>query len=648
MAAQTDSAAARQASRDVAEAAREKRWRGESFMRDLFLGTYRTDLFAERMVERPPRPEFQAFYERMEDFLEHVVDPAQIDASGEYPQAVIAGLKELGAFGMKIPREYGGLGLTHAEYVRVMQLVGSHDANVTALLSAHQAIGVPQPVKLFGTEEQKQRFLPRCAGGAISAFALTEPAVGSDPARLETTAERSPDGRHFILQGQKLWCTNGTLAELIVVMARDPETQRINAFVVETSWPGVVVEHRCRFMGLSALANAYIHFEQVRVPVENLIGEEGAGLKIALVTLNTGRLSLPAATSGVAKRCLEIVRKWSNARVQWGEPIGKHEAVALLNAEIASSAFAMEAVADAVAAFADDPSCDIRLEAAAAKEWNTVRAWHVADATLQVRGGRGYEKERSLAARGEPPVGVERMLRDLRVNLIFEGSSEIMHLFMAREALDKHLAVAGALVDPRANLAARLKALPRVLLFYAWWYPTRWFGFSMWPRFVRHGELGEHFRFAERATRKLARAIFHGMLIHRAGLERRQAFLFRAVDIAMELFALTATLYRAEAQAARAADRKPAYELADLMARQAERRIRALFRALFHNDDRRTYAVGRALLKGDYRWLERGAVPLGYDEIDLTPKNMAQLMREHAEGREEDTQPRPAHAPHHA
>src|SRR5690606_34313105 len=234
--------------------------------------------------------------------------------TGEYPPAMVDGLRQLGAFGLKIPREYGGLGFSHVEYVRAMELVGSHDANVTALLSAHQAIGAPQPILPFGTDEQKQRFLPRCARGAISAFALTEPAVGSDPARLQTRAALAPEGDRWILDGEKLWCTNGTLAELLVVMARDPQTDRINAFVVETAWPGVTVEHRCRFMGLRALANAHVSFRKVEIPRENLIGTEGQGLRVALATLNTGRLTLPAATAGQAKRCVEIVRKWSRAR----------------------------------------------------------------------------------------------------------------------------------------------------------------------------------------------------------------------------------------------------------------------------------------------------------------------------------------------
>lgn len=625
-------------SRDVAEQTREKAWHGESFLRELFMGSYRPELLDDEAFEVPTRPAFWSFYDELEDFLQREVDPAAIDETGEYPQDVIDGLAELGAFGMKIPERYGGLGLKHAEYVRVMALVGSHDANVTALLSAHQAIGVPQPLLLFGTEEQRQKFLPRCAAGAISAFALTEPAVGSDPARLATVARRSDDGSHYVLDGVKLWCTNGTLAELILLMARDPETDRINAFVLEMDSPGVKVTQRCRFMGLRALANAYIELDGARVPADNLIGEEGDGLKIALVTLNTGRLSLPAATAGGAKLCTEIVRKWSRAREQWGQPIGKHEAVAHMNAAVASRTFAMEAVAQVVGDLADREDRDIRLEAAAAKEWNTVSGWELLDDTLQVRGGRGYETERSLAERGEPAIGVERMMRDARINRIFEGSSEIMHLFMAREAVDKHLDVAGVLVDTEASLGAKAAALPAIALFYARWYLGLWLGWGRWPRFSEYGRLARHLRFAERSCRKLARCIFHGMAVYQARLEHKQAFLFRAVDVAMELFVLTAAVKRAQALARAGSEHADAaVSLADLCARRARRRVRGLFGAAWRNDDAAHYRVGRKLLNGELAWLEEGIVNTPYDEDELAPPSASEA-RQSGEHRRHDSQ----------
>ncbi|HET8541266.1 MAG TPA: acyl-CoA dehydrogenase family protein [Anaeromyxobacter sp.] len=613
-----------QHSREVAEAARESEWQGAGFLRELFLGRLDLGLIHPYPLSESERPEFRKFYSEMERFLREKVDPAVIDETGEYPPEVVEGLRRLGAFGMKVPAEYGGLGLNQVEYGKVMQLVGGWDANVTALLSAHQSIGVPQPLKLFGSEELKRRYLPRIAKGAISAFALTEANVGSDPARLATTAEPTPDGKHFILNGSKLWCTNGTIAELLVVMARNPRTNAISAFVVEAAWPGVEVTHRCRFMGLRALANAAIRFTNVKVPAENLIGKEGRGLKIALTTLNTGRLSLPAAVVGGGKIFLELSRKWSSARVQWGQEIGKHEAIAHKLADMAATVFAMEAVSDLAQSLADRKGYDIRLEAAAAKEWNTVQAWRLVDETIQIRGGRGYEKESSLAARGEAPVGVERAMRDLRINLIFEGSSEIMHLFMAREAVDKHLEVAGALVDPKVPAGKKLAALPRVGAFYASWYLGLWVRALTAPRYREFGPLARHLRFVERSSRKLAREIFHSMLVFRAGAERKQAFLFRLVDIANELFAMTASVSRA--QALRAADRPEAANaarMADHFCLRTRRRIRRLFDALWSNDDEAAYRMGRAVLAGEHAWLEQGGMGLGLTVEELRPPQPA-------------------------
>ena len=594
----------------VAEASRQTEWAQPSFMRELFLGDFRLDLIHPYPLPKPDRPEFAAFYASLQDLLRRT-DSAGIDATGEYPEDVLDELRRLGAFGMKIPREYGGLGFTNVEYQRVMQLLGSTDGNLVALLSAHQSIGVPQPLKLFGTPAQKKKYLPRCAAGEISAFALTEAHVGSDPARLSTTAEKTPSGDAYILNGTKLWCTNGTLARLLVVMAVHPGTRRISAFVVETAWKGVKVEHRSRFMGLKALANAVISFKDVRVPAENLIGAEGKGLKIALTTLNDGRLSIPAGSVGTAKACLEICRRWANERVQWGKPIGRHEAVAHKIASMAAHAFAMESVSNLASEMSDRGGYDIRLEAAAAKEWNTDRCWEIVDDTMQIRGGRGYETERSLEARGEPPIGVERIMRDYRINKIFEGSSEIMHLFMAREAVDRHLQVAGAMIDPEKGPAAKVAALPGMAAFYAWWYPTRWLGWGLWPRYGGFGRLATHLRFVERSSRKLARESFHGMLRHQARLQNKQAFLFRLVDVANELFAMAASVCRAQAMAA---EKRPeaaeAAELADLFCRTARRRVARLFEDLWNNDDVQKYRAALDVLGGRHAWLERGILGL--------------------------------------
>src|SRR5881628_1827320 len=605
--------------RDVAEAAREEQWAAPSFVRELFLGNLRMDLIHPYPEQDPDEvARAKPFLDKLERFLREDVDSDRIDREGEIPEPVIEGLRQLGAFGIKIPREYGGLGLSQLSYMKAIELVSSVDGSLTALLSAHQSIGVPQPLKMFGSEAQKKKYFPRLAQGAISAFALTEPGVGSDPAAMETLAVPSGDGQAWILNGEKLWCTNGTKAELMVVMARTPskvtngkEKRQITAFIVETNWPGVEVVHRCHFMGLKAIYNGVIRFTNVRVPKENVLWGEGKGLKLALVTLNTGRLTLPISSVAAGKRCLEISRHWASERVQWGRAIGKHDAIAQKIGAMAANTFAMEAVAELCGAMADRGSYDIRLEAAIAKLYNSEAGWRIIDETVQIRGGRGYETADSLRARGEKPVPVERIMRDFRINLIFEGSSEIMHLFIAREAVDKHLQVAGDVVMPGKTPAERLAGLVKSAAFYGWWYPTRWLGWGFWPRYAGFGSLAPHVRYVERGARRLARGVFHAMLRFGPKLEYRQAVLFRLVDVGAELFAMAATCARAEwlRKTDPAAGRR-AVDLADLFCRQARGRVDAKFRELSHNADTQTYRLAQEVLQSEHRWLERGMVEL--------------------------------------
>ncbi|OLB49525.1 MAG: acyl-CoA dehydrogenase [Gemmatimonadetes bacterium 13_2_20CM_2_65_7] len=605
--------------REVAEAAREQEWAAPSFVRDLFLGKLRMDLIHPYPEQNPAEiARAKPFLDSLERFLRERVDSDRIDREGEIPEEVIDGLRQLGAFGIKIPREYGGLGLSQLSYMKAIELVSSIDGSLTALLSAHQSIGVPQPLKMFGSEAQKKKYFPRLAKGAISAFALTEHGVGSDPAAMETTAIPSADGDGWILNGEKLWCTNGTKAELLVVMARTPskmvggkEKKQITAFIVETEWPGVEVIHRCHFMGLKALYNGVIRFSNVRVPKENVLWGEGKGLKLALITLNTGRLTLPISSVAAGKRCLEIARRWAAERVQWGRPIGQHDAIAQKLGRMAANTLAMEAVAELCGAMAERGGYDIRLEAAIAKLYNSEAGWRIIDDTVQIRGGRGYETADSLRARGEAPVPVERIMRDFRINLIFEGSSEIMHLFIAREAVDKHLQVAGDVVLPGKTTKERLAGLARSAAFYGWWYPSRWIGWGFWPRYSEFGRLARHVRFVERSARRLARGVFHSMVRFGPKLELRQSVLFRLVDVAAELFAMAATCARAQALRARdPAAGARAVRLADVFCRQARRRVRAEFSGLRRNEDVPTYKLAQEILAGEHRWLERDIVEL--------------------------------------
>jgi alkylation response protein AidB-like acyl-CoA dehydrogenase len=601
--------------RDVAEAARESEWSGPSFVRELFLGRFRLDLIHPHPVDVDADEQARAadFYARLRAFLEEV-DSDLIDRTGQIPEEYVDTLRAMGAFGIKIPTEYGGLGLSYASYTRAMAMVTSKDGSLTALLSAHQSIGLPQPLKLFGTPEQKARYFPRLAKGAISAFALTEVDAGSDPANLRTSATPSADGSSWTLNGEKLWCTNGTRAELFVVMARTPDLvvngkprKQITAFIVEGNAPGVEVVHRCRFMGLKAIENGVIRFTNVRVPSENILWGEGKGLKLALITLNTGRLTLPASCAGGGKAMLQVARTWAKERVQWGQPIGKHEAVAQKLALMAADTFAMEAVAELAVALAERGHYDIRLEAAIAKMWNTEKGWRIVDDTLQIRGGRGYETADSLRARGEAGIPVERAMRDARINLIFEGSSEIMRLFIAREAVDHHFRTAFALVDKESSRKDKFAALGRVARFYPGWYLARWLGRGDVPgSYADFGPLATHLRWAERRTRHLGRMLFHAMVRFGPKLERRQMVLFRGVDIGAELFAMAASCVRANMLAAEG--NTEAIELADLFCRVARDRIRTSFDTFYGRNDGAIYRVSQRVLAGQHAWLEQGIV----------------------------------------
>jgi alkylation response protein AidB-like acyl-CoA dehydrogenase len=611
--------AGQRAAMELTEAARESA-HARTFAGGLFMGEFNLATVHPFPVQSAEdRDQGDAFLKQLEALLHDKVDADEIDRTGEIPQPVIDELARLGAFGIKVPTEYGGLGLSQTNYCRAAMLLGSWCGNLTALISAHQSIGVPQPLILFGTEAQKRKYLPRVAHGEISAFALTEVDVGSDPAAMATHAKPTPDGKYFILNGEKLWCTNGTKAGVIVVMAKTPPKMingamkdQITAFIVEMDWPGVEVLHRCRFMGLKALYNGVIHFTDVRVPVENILLAEGKGLRVALTTLDTGRLTLPGACVGLGKRCLKISRAWAGTRKQWGASIGKHAAIADKLARMAADTFAMESMTLLAASRVDrDKHADVRLEAALCKLWATETTWRIVNDAVQIRGGRGYETAASLQARGEPPIALERMLRDCRINTIFEGSSEIMRLFIARELLDPHLKVGAAALNSQLPWGRRLRAAAKAGLFYAVWYPKQWL--PGWFQ-ISNSEFqisGKHLRYVARTSRRLARAIFYAMLWHGPKLEREQLLLGRFVDIGAELFAIAAVCLRGErllGSKDATADTQDFPALIDYFCRSARLRIERCFHDLHHNTDPAGYLLAQQLLASNCAELETGIV----------------------------------------
>ncbi|ROP37269.1 acyl-CoA dehydrogenase family protein [Saccharothrix texasensis] len=548
--------------------------RKPSFGRELFRGSARIDLLTlppgvgQRLDE-----ESEAFLQRLREFLTRVDAPA-IERDDRLPDEVITGLRDLGAFAIKIPRAYGGLGLPGVCYHRALMLASSVHPALSELLAAHQAIGLPQPITLFGTEEQKREFLPRCVR-EISAFALTEPDIGNDPYRIHTTAV--PHSDTYVLNGVKSWATNGVLADLLVVLAQVPGMEDhaggMTAFVVEADSPGVTVEHRNAFLGLRGVENGVIRLHEVVVPAGNRIGGEGEGLEIALAAQDTGRLSLPAVCAAAAKWSLKIAREWSKARVQWGRSIGEHEAVAGKIAFIAATAFALEAIVEVTGRHADDEQVDTRIDAELAKLYATEKAWLVADELVQIRGGRGYETAESAAARGERGVPVEQLLRDLRVGRIFDGSSEVLRVFLAHEILSE----------------------------YRWDGP----GDSTSTGLAHYGPLVPHLLFVEQAAHKVAQRLTDGLARWGEEFEEHQLHVGRLVDIVAELYAMsTACVY------AKARDDlgEAAVELADAFCRQATRRVEELFDRLASNTDDHDRVIARRVLDEQHTWLEQGVL----------------------------------------
>ncbi len=596
---------------EFAEAAREQEWKAPSFALKLFHGSLDFSLIHPFPKEDPQqKKECEEYMVRMEKFLKENLNPEEVDLTGEIPQKVYKGLAEMKAFALKIPKEYDGMGFSQYSYNRIMHLIASYCASTCVLLSAHQSIGVPQPLKLFGTPEQKKKYLPRFAQGAISAFALTEPEAGSDPRNMTTSATPTEDGKSYLINGEKLWCTNGLIADIMVVMAVTPpkivngkEIKQITAFIVEKEYPGIERIHRCSFMGIRGIQNGLIRFKNVKVPRENIILGEGEGLKLALVTLNTGRLTIPATSTATGKWCLNVARQWATKRHQWGSAIGEHEAVALKLSYIASHTFAMDAVTWLTAAMADDKHRDIRLEAAIAKLFCTETSWKIVDDTLQIRGGQGYETSSSLAKRGMDYWPVERALRDNRIGRIIEGTTDIMHLFIAREALDPHLSKIKPLLNAKLPVNVKIQAALKMVGFYVPWYLPLWMpvtpadGVRDLPT-----PLDGHMAFVQHASKQLARETFHEMIKYQQKLESKQSILNRVVDIGTEMFAMSAVCAYA---AMLAKDGQAnAVDLADSFCCDARKRVEGIFKEGTHNTDAHNLKVAKKILAKEFEWME--------------------------------------------
>ncbi len=617
------------------EEARE-RLTGASFMAGVFVG--RPDFALLLPPPEPPaeRAAGEAFCRKIEAFLKRHVDPEEIERTAKIPEAVLKGLFELGAFGMKIPKEYGGLGFSYTNYGRVLTLIASWSNILSLTVAVPQSIGIAMPILLFGNEAQKRTYLPRVAREAISAFALTEPITGSDAANIQTEALLDRSGSHFLANGEKLWCTNGPIARYITLIARVPARRVIRdgkpawvparegescddkvhtAFILPMETPGVTVLQRCQFEGCRGIENAHMALKDVRIPAENVIGEIGKGLKYALTILNVGRaISIPAICLGMAKQAWQPTLDRANSRITFGKPLGERQTQRMRIGRMATDLFAMEALAALVWRMADQHHYDTRIEAAIAKIFCSEQAIRFLKDAQIIFGGMGYETAESRQVRGEPAIPIEQLVRDAEMYRIGEGATDILRPFVAREALSPHLERARAYLEGGVTGAAKLREWLKLLRGYVPWYLGLWRRTPLPDREdFRHRKVVEKLLYAERASRRLARTILYAMVRYREALRDDQGRQNRIEEVGEDILTIAATALHAEALHRAQGDSR-VWDLADELFREAVTRIDANIAGLFRNDDHQPAAVGQRALRSQYPSLSGGIIQRSLDD----------------------------------
>ena len=587
------------------EEARE-RLAGDSFMAGLYAGEPNFSLLVTPDQPDDQKAAWADFHPKLERFLISHVDPDEIERTAKIPDSVITGLFAIGAFAMKIPREYGGLGFSHENYGRALMLIAGWSNILALTVAVPQSIGIAMPILLFGNEEQKRRYLPVVAREAVSAFALTEPLTGSDAANIRTEAVLAADG-HYVVNGEKLWCTNGPIARYITLIARvparrekdgglglwmpvlegkDAEESVHTAFVLDMQTPGVVIRQRCQFEGCRGIENGHIALSDVRIPASDLIGEVGRGLKYALTILNVGRaVSIPAICLGMAKQAWQPTLDRANSRVTFQKPLGEWQTQRMRVGRMAADLFAMEALAYTVWRMADQHRYDGRIEAAIAKLFCSGSAIRFLKDVQTIFGGMGYETADSKRARGEPAFGIEQLVRDVEMYRIGEGATDILRPFVAREALNMHLERARRYFDERLTPGQRLMELGRLIAFYMPWYLRQWIARRppSQPLF-KNPKVRSHLLFVERASRRLTRAVFHAILRQRQAFKDDQGRQNRIEGVGEDLLLIAVTSLYAEEQQ-RITGEAEVWDLAQEVFRAATSRIKQQIRELTLNHD---------------------------------------------------------------
>ena len=566
----------------------------QSFTKGLFLGEIREDLvFPFPTLAAEERESLRMIVDSFRAFAGDHVDSRQLDHDGKFPDAVRAGMAELGLMGLNIPEAYGGFGASAKVFNRVFGEIGSTDPALCVYFGAHQSIGC-KGIVLFGSEDQKQRWLPRCASGdAIAAFCLTEPGSGSDAQAMTTTAVLDPAGTHYVLDGTKIWISNAGWAGVFTVFAKVPvdvdgtRKQRVTAFIVDAHAPGISLGQPEQKMGIKASDTRTVTFEGVRVPVEDRLGEVGQGFKIALEILNSGRLGLAAASSRGARAVMAVALAHAKQREQFGRPIGSFEMIQHKVALNASETYASDSAWMLTAGMVDRGGIDFSLETAACKIFSSELAYRAANDALQIAGGIGYSKE----------YPYEQAVRDARINLIFEGTNEILRALIALSALqqpgERLRELGKAFKDP----LHRIGAIGSYVAGRAKRQVTK-------PQFTRvHPALAAEAAMVASNINAVSLATDTLLRRHGKGIIERQFHQQRLANVAIEIYLSVAVLSRTTWELERAGGPDGAIaelDCARVFIPAAMRRARRQIRALRTNQDARTKSIAeRALESGD-------------------------------------------------
>ncbi|XP_047403157.1 very long-chain specific acyl-CoA dehydrogenase, mitochondrial isoform X1 [Sciurus carolinensis] len=524
---------------------REKQTKAESksFAVGMFKGQLTTDqVFPYPSVLSEEQTQFlKELVGPVARFFKEVNDPAKNDTLERVEETTLQGLKELGAFGLQVPSELGGVGLCNTQYARLAEIVGMHDLGVGVTLGAHQSIGF-KGILLFGTKAQKEKYLPKVASGeTLAAFCLTEPSSGSDAASIRSSAVPSPCGKYYTLNGSKIWISNGGLADIFTVFAKTPVTdaatgtvkEKITAFVVERSFGGVTHGPPEKKMGIKASNTAEVYFDGVRVPSENVLGEVGGGFKVAVHILNNGRFGMAATLAGTMKAIIAKAVDHAANRTQFGDKIHNFGLIQEKLARMAMLQYVTESMAYMLSANMDQGSTDFQIEAAISKIFGSEAAWKVTDECIQIMGGMGFMKE----------PGVERVLRDIRIFRIFEGTNDILRLFVALQGcMDKGKELSGlssALKNPFGNVGLLLGEAGKQLRRRAG------LGSGLSLSGVVHPELSRSGELAVQSLEQFATVVEAKLIKHKKGIVNEQFLLQRLADGAIDLYAMVVVLSRA-------------------------------------------------------------------------------------------------------